>query len=121
MAYNRGDGLFGLVGALADEAKWFTDQRAPYPIERNVRAALSSPFEERPVPQALLDGARGVGRAVLDDEVDSTEPRRRSPRPRRREMSQAHERRISDDMAALRNEVRALGEAVDRLVRDHDG
>jgi len=73
MAYRRGDGAFGLIGALADEAKWFTDQRAPYPIERNVRAATSSPFDERSVPQALLDGARGVGRAVLDDEVDSTE------------------------------------------------
>ena len=121
MAYRRGDGAFGLIGALADEAKWFTDQRAPYPIERNVRAATSSPFDERSVPQALLDGARGVGRAVLDDEVDSTEPRRRSPRPRRREVSQTGERRTSDDLVELRAELRALAEAVDRLIRDHHG
>lgn len=118
MAYRRGEGVFGLLGALADEAKWFSDQRAPYPIERSVRAALSAPFDGRPVPQALLDGARGVGYAVLDDEVDSTEPRRRSSRPRRREVSEAGERRTRDELAELRAELLAVAEAVDRLTRD---
>lgn len=83
MSYQRCSGVFGLIGALADEAKWFTDQRAPYPIERSIREAISSPLNGGSAPQALVDGARGVARAVLDDEVDSTEPRRRSPEPRR--------------------------------------
>ena len=115
MAHRRGDGIFGLLGSLGDEAKWFSDQRAPYPIERSVREAVSSPFSERAVPQALLDGARGVVRAVLDDEVDSTEPRRRSPRPRRHEMRQADEQRASDNLVELRAEIRNVAEAVARL------
>ena len=121
MAYRRGEGVFGLVGALADEAKWFSDQRAPYPIERNVRAAVTSPLDGRSVPQAFLDGARGVADAVLDDEVDSTEPRRRSTRPRRRDISRARARRTSDDLDELRAELQAVAEAVERLTHDHDG
>jgi hypothetical protein len=114
MAYQRGEGVFGLLGALADEAKWFSDQRAPYPIERNVRAAVTSPLDGRSVPQAVLDGARGVADAVLDDEVDSTEPRRRSARPRRQRTGAPR----PDDLAGLRAELQALADTVERLASD---
>jgi hypothetical protein len=116
----RRGGVFGLVAELADEAKWFADQRAPHPIERNVRSAVSSPFDGRPLPSAFLNSARGVGRAVLDDEVDSTEPRRSSPR-RLRDVPQVGGAAAGDDLAGLRAELQALTEAVDRLIHGHDG
>jgi hypothetical protein len=99
MTERRRDGIFGLVGTLADEAKWFADQRMPYPIERNVRAAAGSLVNDEPVAATFEASARGVGRAVLDDETDDAIAERRA--------------RIAD----LRAQVAELTATVERLGR----
>ena len=74
----RGDGVFGLVGSLADEAKRFGDERAPFPIERNVRRAAASLVNDEPVAATFESSARGVGRAILDDGVEEAEAKERA-------------------------------------------
>lgn len=94
---SRGGGVFGLVGNLADEAKRFGDERAPFPIERNLRRAAGSLVDDEPVVATWESSARGIGRAVLDDGVEEAE---------------AQERAEVEDLLA---QVKALTAAVDRL------
>jgi hypothetical protein len=94
---SRGGGVFGLVGNLADEAKRFGDERAPYPIERNVRRAAGSLVNDEPVAATFESSARGVGRAILDDGVEEAEGQERA------------------EAADLLAQVQALTAAVDRL------
>jgi hypothetical protein len=100
MAKRRREGIFGLVGTLTDEAKWFADQRMPYPIERNVRAAAGSLVNDEPVAATFESSARGVGRAVLDDETDEALAERQA------------------ELADLRARIESLAAAVDRLSGD---
>ena len=96
----RGDGVFGLVGNLADEAKRFGDERAPFPIERNVRRAAGSLVNDEPVAATFESSARGVGRAILDDGVEEAEAKERA------------------EMTDLLARVRELSAAVDRMADD---
>jgi hypothetical protein len=99
---SRGGGVFGLVGNLADEAKRFGDERAPFPIERNVRRAAASLVNEEPVAATLESSARGVGRAILDDGVEEAEAQERA------------------EVTELLAQVQALTAAVDRLSESAD-
>lgn len=94
---SRGGGVFGLIGNLADEAKRFGDERAPFPIERNVRRAAGSLVNDEPVAATFESSARGVGRAVLDDGVEEAE-------------AQEHA-----EIAELSAQVKALTTALERL------
>jgi hypothetical protein len=94
---SRGGGVFGLVGNLADEAKRFGDERAPFPIERNVRRAAGSLVNDEPVAATFESSARGVGRAVLDDGVEEAE-------------AQEHA-----EVTELLAQVKALTAAVERM------
>lgn len=98
---SRGGGVFGLVGHLADEAKRFGDERAPHPIERNVRRAGGSLVNDEPVAATFESSARGVGRAVLDDGVEEAEAQER-------------------EVAELLSQVKALTAAVDRMRDSRD-
>jgi hypothetical protein len=99
---SRGGGVFGLVGNLVDEAKRFGDERAPFPIERNVRRAAGSLVNDEPVAATFESSARGVGRAVLDDGVEEAEAQERA------------------EVTELRAQVEQLSAAVDRM-RDARG
>ncbi|HTK68080.1 MAG TPA: hypothetical protein VL595_37290 [Pseudonocardia sp.] len=94
---SRGGGVFGLVGNLVDEAKRFGDERAPFPIERNIRRAAGSLVNDEPVAATWESSARGVGRAVLDDGVEEAE---------------AQEQGEVEDLLA---QVKALTAVVERL------
>jgi hypothetical protein len=94
---SRGGGVFGLIGNLADEAKRFGDERAPFPIERNVRRAAGSLVNDEPVAATFESSARGVGRAVLDDGVDEAEAQEQA------------------EIAELSAQVKALTTALERL------
>jgi hypothetical protein len=94
---SRRSGVFGLVGNLADEAKRFGDERAPFPIERNVRRAAGSLVNDEPVAATFESSARGVGRAVLDDGVAEAEAQERA------------------EVTELLAQVKALTAAVERM------
>lgn len=99
---SRRGGVFGLVGDLADEAKRFGDERAPFPIERNVRRAAGSLVNDEPVAATFESSARGIGRAVLDDGVAEAEAAERA------------------ETAELLAQVKALTAAVDRMADQRD-
>jgi hypothetical protein len=100
---SRRGGVFGLVGNLADEAKRFGDERAPFPIERNVRRAAGSLVNDEPVAATFESSARGVGRAVLDDGVEEAEAQEQA------------------EVTELLTQVQALTAAVDRIADKRAG